>query len=889
MNQIDETEPKPSRLAFPQQELRVAFDYNATTSMVVIPIKNNGDETLTVVGSGWSYPFRAFDAAVEPRTFLRPSLDVLFARPVPIVSGATVNITLELEVNEAFTAESPAFGCIGLFSDSDAAFCPVRLCLLPDIKILTDKFTVKEPKKFPIVVILQSESELPDPARVHGLGADWEIKRVTAQQLQISCKWQPPAHFLHETRHEPISVWFKGIPHVLVHPVQVTLHRCGEPALALGTETPLVLNQGRQKVFQFQLTNVGADELTITDVVAIQPASGLALVPHQGLVGLRLGSQKCISVPVVVMIPTADGDTSFGLQVFTDSPSLPIIELRQRVEVVRFARLSSPIGFDFGTVNSCVGFVDEAFMEATLVKVPVEMESGKFSPEEIFPSVLNMETMPSEDDSAPYEPMLSFITRRRDTINVHEAKSFFCRGERLAVRCADGIERKFPSGHFISQFLANLLSHTEHQLKGTFSDAVITVPTKYGRRTVDEMQTALAAIGFQKDHIHVYDESTSAAMFYIRRGRDSEFLRAYHLPENYAIVIMDVGGGTTDISILDVADRESVDTRHLEVTLRGTTGRIRFGGAHFNRRIEERWFTDYLAAGAELGVTLQRPDQLDFEQAQELLGPRAELAEAIEVAKCHLANRPMQHYAKIDRALTCYRTLSRESLEDIDTEKLPTEVTNLCRATVDDLLGRDLSDILAEVELMAASLAKHPLGVVLLVGQSSQLQTVRDAVIRTFGADKIALVSAETAKSCVVQGALELHQLLSNPGGVAFKFRDLSRVLSARIGMLWSGRYEMEFKEILPIGVDLPAEGKLELPDHLLDKAEVFSVELLSNYGAKDTIKGNENIARLGRYVCATPRARGEKQTLTVRADENNVLTVTIQCGGQSIELQREE
>lgn len=879
---------QPASLAAVDGEIRASFDFDADNTTIIVQVKNTGKETATIIGTGWSYPFRPLGPGSDAPTGRKPSLDSLFAKPVPVVSGATVPLAVTLVTSQPFRAESDAYGCLGLFTENDCLPCPVRLCLLPVFRVSKDSFVVSDPKSYTIELTLDSASEIPDLVSVDGLDLSWTKRRVNPRQFHLSAVWQPPARFTKETISGVISVRLEGITQVLTHPLTIQLHRCAEPELVFATETPLRVNRGRQRHVAFELTNIGCDTLTLHEVSPIQPDEGQCILPDHGLSGLRLSPQERVTIPAVVVAGGVAGSISFGLQVFSDSPSLPVSELRQSAEVVSFPVASTPIGIDFGTVNSCVGHVDDTFMEVDLVKVPVETGLNQFVMKDIFPSVLHLESMPN-DGSGRYAPAVSFVTQRADTVNVKELKSAFCKGEDTDLVGADGLERTFSTGHFITQFLANLLSHAEHSLQKTFADAVITVPTKYGMRTVDDMKNAVCSAGLDSRRIHVYDEATSAAMFYIRRGRDSEFLRPFNLPESYALAIIDIGGGTTDVSLLDVVDREMSDARHLQVTLRGTTGRIRFGGTHFNTRVENRWFADYTAACRSVGMELQSLDDLDEVQAQELMAPRADLRESIEKAKCLLGAMPQQPYGKIERPLASCKILAGDSAAELPTEAVASTLTHLSCSTLSDLLGRDLKDIISEVELIARALAKHPLGVVLLVGQSGQLQAVRDTVIGTFGPEKVALVPGDTAKSCVVKGALELHQLLNNPGGIAFEFRDLSKVLNARLGILWSGRHEMEFKEIVPIGRELPASGQLELPPHLIGRGDRFSVDLVMNFGAKDTIKGNENIARLGRFSCAALENLDGAPRLIVRVDQNMAPSVLLACGELETELQREE
>ncbi len=106
--------------------------------------------------------------------------------------------------------------------------------------------------------------------------------------------------------------------------------------------------------------------------------------------------------------------------------------------------------------------------------------------------------------------------------------------------------------------------------------------------------------------------------------------------------------------------------------------------------------------------------------------------------------------------------------------------------------------------------------------------------------------------------------------------------------MLWSGRYEMEFKELLPIASALPAESTTALALREIGR-ETFRITLLANYGAKDKIQGNENIVRLGTYIAHSNILEGGEVRLTLAVKDNGDIQVSLITSAGEIRLEEDK
>ena len=70
---------QPASLTAIDGEIRASFDFDAASTTIIVQVKNTGKETATIIGTGWSYPFKPLGLGSDAPTGRKPSLDSLFA------------------------------------------------------------------------------------------------------------------------------------------------------------------------------------------------------------------------------------------------------------------------------------------------------------------------------------------------------------------------------------------------------------------------------------------------------------------------------------------------------------------------------------------------------------------------------------------------------------------------------------------------------------------------------------------------------------------------------------------------------------------------------------------------------------------------------------------
>jgi molecular chaperone DnaK len=267
------------------------------------------------------------------------------------------------------------------------------------------------------------------------------------------------------------------------------------------------------------------------------------------------------------------------------------------------------IGIDLGTTNSCV-----AVMEGSDVKVIANEEGGRTTP-----SVVAF----TKDD----ERLVGQVAKRQAITNpentVYSSKRFI--GRRFeevgneskmvpykVVRADNGdaaIEikgTKFAPPEIASHVLAKLKKCAEDYLGQPVTEAVVTVPAYFNDAQRQATKDAGRIAGL--DIKRIINEPTAAALAY---GLDKK--------KDEKIAVYDFGGGTFDISILDVGDNV--------VEVKATNGDTHLGGDDFDHRIIEWLVSEFKK---DQGIDLAK-DKMALQRLKEA-GEKAkiELSSAME-------------------------------------------------------------------------------------------------------------------------------------------------------------------------------------------------------------------------------------------------------------------
>jgi molecular chaperone DnaK len=338
--------------------------------------------------------------------------------------------------------------------------------------------------------------------------------------------------------------------------------------------------------------------------------------------------------------------------------------------------MAKTVGIDLGTTNSCVAVVEAG--EPTVV---VNAEGGRTTP-----SVAAV--------SKTGERLVGQSAKRQAVLNPERTIASIKR--KIGTRDRVTIDGQDYSPEQVSaMILTKLKADAEAYLGEPVKRAVITVPAYFDdtQRTATKQAGEIAGL----EVLRIINEPTAAALAY---GWKSEKKEA-------TIMVYDLGGGTFDVSVLEIeVGGDDRDAYHVLAT----SGDTRLGGDDFDQRI-----ITYLADEfkKETGVDL-RADRQALQR----------LKEAAEKAKCELSSQVTT-------------SVSLPFITSVEGEGPKHLEMTLTRAKLEELI-RDLVEktrVSVEDAMKEASLKYGDVDEVILVGGSTRIPMVQELVKSLTGRD----------------------------------------------------------------------------------------------------------------------------------------------------------
>ena len=342
------------------------------------------------------------------------------------------------------------------------------------------------------------------------------------------------------------------------------------------------------------------------------------------------------------------------------------------------------IGIDLGTTNSCV-----AVLEGGEPVVIANAEGGRTTP-----SVVGF--------SKTGERLVGQVAKRQAVTNATRTVASIKRhmGENYKVDI-DG--KSYTPQEISAMVLQKLKADAEAYLGQSVTEAVITVPAYFSDAQRQATKDAGKIAGL--DVKRIVNEPTAAALAY---GLDKE--------NEQTIMVYDLGGGTFDVSILEIGDGL--------VEVKATAGDTHLGGDDFDQRI-----MDYLVA------EFKKTEGIDLTNDRAAM---QRLKEAAEKAKIELSG------VTTTVVNLPYITANAEGPKHLDVALSRAKFNELTA----DLVERTLKPV--NQALSDAGLKPSDLHKVLLVGGSTRIPAVQDAVKGITGKEGFKGINPD---ECVAVGA----------------------------------------------------------------------------------------------------------------------------------------
>ncbi|HYT53421.1 MAG TPA: molecular chaperone DnaK [Verrucomicrobiae bacterium] len=355
--------------------------------------------------------------------------------------------------------------------------------------------------------------------------------------------------------------------------------------------------------------------------------------------------------------------------------------------------MTKVIGIDLGTTNSCV-----AIMEAGDPNVLANSEGSRTTPsvvaftdsgERLVGQIARRQAITNPENTISAVKRL--IGRRTDDPMVQKASNLL---PYKIVRNDNGdawveIRGKRYSPSEISAFILQKMKQTaEDYLGEKVTEAVITVPAYFNDSQRQATKDAGRIAGLNV--LRIINEPTAASLAY---GLDKK--------KDEKIAVFDLGGGTFDISILELGDGV--------FEVKATNGDTFLGGEDFDQRV-----IDYLADEfkKDQGIDL-RKDRMALQR----------LKEAAEKAKCELSSS-----METDINLP-FITADQQGPKHLNMKLTRSKLEALCADLIDRVEGP------CRQALKDAGLSAGDIHEVILVGGMTRMPAVQERVKKIFGKD----------------------------------------------------------------------------------------------------------------------------------------------------------
>lgn len=354
--------------------------------------------------------------------------------------------------------------------------------------------------------------------------------------------------------------------------------------------------------------------------------------------------------------------------------------------------MAKVVGIDLGTTNSCV-----AVMEGGKPTVIANAEGGRTTPsvvayakngDRLVGQIAKRQAVMNPENT--FYSVKRFIGRRFDEVT-HETSEVPYQvlnvGGNVKIDCTMA-GKQFAPEEISAQVLRKLAEDASKYLGETVTQAVITVPAYFNDSQRQATKAAGKIAGLEV--LRIINEPTAASLAY---GLDKK--------SNETILVFDLGGGTFDVSVLEVGDGV------FEVL--STSGDTHLGGDDFDKQI-----VDYIAE------EFKKAEGIDLRKDKQAL---QRLTEAAEKAKIELSSVTQ---AEINLP---FITATQDGPKHVEMTMTRAKFEEICAKLI------DRCRIPVENAVRDAKISKTDIHEVVLVGGSTRIPAVQQLVKDVLGKD----------------------------------------------------------------------------------------------------------------------------------------------------------
>ena len=640
-----------------------------------------------------------------------------------------------------------------------------------------------------------------------------------------------------------LDVQLRGIPEPIQQEIRFNVEVQPDPA-ALSVQLPashLEVHQNREKSYPLTLKNEGELRLDITNISFSDSPPLVQLVDVDFPIHIEGGKERQLDL----MVSPADIQLqTYPINFVVTSNCERAQQYQDVLHVTVKPQEVYPhhLAIDFGTTNSCCAYIDTGYK---IVLLPLDSEA---EPPNIMPSSIIYHDHPENEKT--YQVGYDAETQRTGADSPYYVSS-------VKRWLGYGWHRVFPNNMALQprDVVSDILKHIintatdyleQQHLPSKVKRCVVTYPTMFTRQQQDDLKEAFKNIGISE--LILIDEASAASMEIIFKKREI-------LQNNYRLLVYDFGGGTIDIVLSQV----TIDDNDITIEPLAHGGNRRYGGDDVTQAI-----VDFIVQEFKSRIQKTHPD-LNFDipyfkpkQIMKTTGNEgvdratysnvASLFRRAEEMKKELNTQTeTEFFFPLEIIIGNEVRSSNELIQDVSGVKLSAQQFR-------SFVEPELKETFANIDAMLAENDKRLPDTVVLAGQSSRMQLVKDMMATHFQEKYGKTVEIELnqqPKACVVMGAAHysLTRALSSEDDRQVQVINLSNKTPSRLGIVRIQGIKPVFGEIIPKGKLIPDES-VNITNFSLN-SRTPHVDVHEHFGVDNDL---EKASRIASYVLNLPK-----------------------------------
>jgi molecular chaperone DnaK (HSP70) len=601
------------------------------------------------------------------------------------------------------------------------------------------------------------------------------------------------------------------------------------------------------------------------------------------------------------------------------------IKIDVQMDVILPAKCDEYIGIDFGTSNSVVAIWDDEKSDITLINEE-NPETKENTP--LIPSVLVFKGSPKNyiigtaaENEAKSAPEVTVRSIKR-IMGYGNDRDFFGKNfspEELAAKIIKKLIEYAEEGLF--------RIHEGHKdAYRNINKAIVTVPANFydlqirgilkackeAGIDIEEKQARQAAMAIKKSEGHdinagiILDEPSAAALFYLSKFQEeekeefkkfkTEIDERIAKNEKVHLLIYDHGGGTLDVSVVQIGRMENKNNS-IGIKVLANKGDNTIGGDSIdieimkellkickNQKDKFSRFDDKLISDNFDDLEKRRSkDNWDRKVWSEILRVRSEWKNAAERLKIALDDLKPKEFSFNNNDIFSIKN------GNIEYSKEDFKVT----VTVDDVADWIREKIVLKSQIVVRNaLSVNKIGVdeidyIIHTGRSSLMPMLRENVKKVFPKlkDEYDRLDKEYLKVCVAKGAVIYGMLRA---GIVkdrhVRLMSGGRRLPHAYGVQVMRGFIPYFESIIDIGTEYPTVVEREYKENEIPRGGILALKFLKNSGKEDKIKDNPDIRRIGSLTFDTLEDKRPGCDVKFIIDANRKIEVT--ADGKLVEIE---